>query len=132
MLEVRRQDAEHLGQFALLPKRRRHQVVNLIHDEKIPRQMGRTVRYAAGSDKRLQNIRLLQVVERRDNPGERPPGICIEAKPSSKAVRLVAVNNVERQGKLVIHFLLPLRPERRWRQDKDTPNAPADQEFAQD
>ena len=69
---------------------------------------------------------------RRDDAAERPPGIGVRAEPAPQLVGLVAVDEVELEGELFPHLVLPLQAQRSRCQDEDALDSPADEQLAQD
>src|ERR1039458_4352698 len=108
--------------------------MGLIHDEKIPRQLGTwatggRIRDPAGREKLLQDVRLPQVVVGGDNARECAPRVGVQAKAPLNRVRFGAVDQIEVERELRLHLALPLLCERRGRENQDPPHTAADQQF---
>jgi len=56
VLELWRQQPEHPTEVAVVPERRRHQVVALVDDQQVPGKVGRALRSPAGCEKLLKDI----------------------------------------------------------------------------
>jgi hypothetical protein len=95
VLELGREQSQHAAQIAVVAECRRHQVVALVDDKQVPRQVGRALGSAAGGQKLLQHLVLPQVVVRRDDPAERAPGIGIHAESLAQLVSLRSIDQVE-------------------------------------
>ena len=131
VLEVRCHEAERATEVAVLAEGRRHQVVALVNDQQIPRQVRRVRRCSARGDELLEDVVLPQVVVRRDDAAEGTPRIRVHAEAFAKRVRLRAVDQIEVQRELGPHLLLPLRPERGRRQNQHALDAPAQQQLGE-
>ena len=64
MLEVGGDLPEHLAEAAIVAKRRRHQVMALVHDQKVPWQIRRVLGRLTGRAELLKDIVLTKVVIR--------------------------------------------------------------------
>jgi hypothetical protein len=62
MLELWCDKAQHTAEIAVLPKRRRHQVVAFIDNKKVPRQMRRSIGRSTGSKKLIENVFLPKIM----------------------------------------------------------------------
>ena len=131
MFEARRHDAQGAAQFAVLPERRRHEIVALVHDQQIPRQVRRSLRRAAGRQKLLADIGLAKIVVRGDDPVERPPRIRVHAELASCKVRPMAIHHFEPQRELLPQLVTPLPAERSRGEHQDAPDPPPDQQLGQ-
>ena len=62
VLEPGAQEAEGLAELAVFAERRRHEVVALVHDQQVPREMGRSLGCRAGRKELFPYVRLPEVV----------------------------------------------------------------------
>ena len=134
MLEPGRQKPQHVGQVAVLAEVRRHEVVRLIDDQQIPGQLRPLMGLggAAVGDELLQHVGLPEVVVRGDDPGQRAPGVGVQAHVLLQLVGGRLVDDVEAEGELVFHFLLPLGAQRGRRQDQHAPDAALAHQLGED
>ena len=116
VLKQRRDLPECLDELVVLAEGRREQIVGLIDDEKIPRQLSAWatrggIRGAACREKLLQDVWLAQVIIGRDNARECAPRIGVQPKSPLNRMRLGAVDQIEVERELRLHLALPLLRE---------------------
>ncbi len=70
VLELRRHQAQHPAQPAVLAEGRGHQVVAFVDDQQVPGQVRGALRGAAGGEELLQHVGLTQVVKGGDDAAE--------------------------------------------------------------
>ena len=100
MLEARRDDAKHATQVAVLAERRRHQVVALVNDQQVPRQVRRALRRVRRGKELLEDVVLPQVVIGRDDAAEGAPGFASMPIRRRSAKVSSAVDQIKGQGEL--------------------------------
>ena len=132
VLELRRHESQHAAKLAVFAERRRHQVVALVDDQQIPRQVRGALGGAAGRQELFQHIGLAQVVVGGDDAAERAPGIRVHAEPAAQALGCLAVHDLEPEGELVPELFLPLPAQRRGGEDEDTLDAAPEQQLGED
>ena len=127
VLEPGGQESEGLAELAVFTERRRHEVVAFVHDQQIPREMGRSFGRRAGGKELLPYVRLPEIVVGRDDPGKRSPRVGIDAELSAMAFRGLTVDHLEGQRELLPEFLLPLVTERGGCENEDATDAAPEQ-----
>lgn len=132
MLEEGNDLPEHLGEIAFLPHRRGREVVRLVHDQEVPRQVDRSFGRPARRAELLQDVRLLQVMVGSNDSLICPPRICVEADPLAQSLRLGPVDDVEGERELLPHLLPPLGPQGGRAEDQDAADPAAEDQLGQD
>ena len=132
MLESRRHQSQGAAQLAVLAERGRHQVVTLIDDQQVPRQVRGPFRGMACRQELLAHVRLAQVVVGSDDPVERTPRIGVHAEAPARAVGLMAVHHLEAQRELLPQLVAPLPAQRGGCEHQDTADAATEQQLGED
>ena len=131
MLELRRHLAQHPAQATVLAHGRRHQVVALVHNEQVPRQVRGTIGRLAGGEEALEHVRLAQVVVGGDDAAEQAPRVRVHAQLAACGFGALAIHHLEIEGELLLQFVAPLRAERCRREHQHPANAAANEEFGE-
>ena len=132
MLESRCHQSQGAAQLAVLPERRRHQVVAFIDDQQVPRQVRGPFRGMAGRQELLAHVRLAQIVVGRDDTVERTPRIGVHAEAPARTVGLVAVHHLEAKRELLPQLVAPLPAQRGGGEHQDAADASPEQQLGED
>ena len=132
VLESRRHQPQRSAEFAVFAKGGRHQVVALVHDEQVPRQVGRPFGRLTSCEELLAHIRLAEVVIRSDDAAERTPGVGVHAEPPLQPLGALPVHDLEAQRELFPEFVPPLLAQRGGRENQNALNAPSQEQLGED
>ena len=113
VLESRRDQAQHPAQVAVLTEGRRHQVVTLVDNQQVPRQVRRSFGRVRRGQELLEHVVLPQVVVGGDDAAERAPGISVHPHPTPQFEGGIAIDQIEGERELLPHLVAPLGAERR-------------------
>ena len=80
----------------------------------------------------LQHVGHPQVVHRRDDAGERLPGVGVDPQAAAKLEGRVGVDDLEVEVELAAKLVLPLPLEHGRAEDEDAPDAPPQEQFFED
>ena len=132
VLELRRDQPQRAAELAVLAERSGHQVVALVHDQQVPRQVRRALGNAGGGEELLAHVGLAQVVVGGDDAVEGTPRVRVHTEAAAEAVGRLPVHDLEAQRELVAEFVAPLVAKRRRGEDEDAPYAPSEQQLGED
>ena len=131
---------QHPGPLAGPAAALRGEVVALVHDQQVPRSVGRRaiavrlgIRPGPGRlEELLQHVGHPQVVHRRDDAGEGFPGVRVDPQAAAKLEGRVRVDDLEVEVELAAQLVLPLPLEHRRAEDEDAADAPPQEQFFED
>src|SRR5271157_1177146 len=138
MLEEKPDLTKHAGPLAGPGSALGGEVMALVHDQQVPRSMGRHaapvgLRFSAGRLKELgQHVGHSEIVHRRDDSRERFPGVRVDAQAAAKLKGRFAVDDLEFEVELPTKLILPLALKHGRTEDQDPADSPPEQEFFKD
>jgi hypothetical protein len=106
--------------------------VAFVDDEEVPGEVRGTFWGAAGSEELFEYVFLAEVVTGGDDAAEGAPRVGVHAESAAECVRFGAIDEIEREGEFVPHFVTPLQSKCGRGEDEDSLEAATEQQFGED